>query len=245
VGKNGEVVGQEISVKNAFYDVEKNGEAKAKQNNAEIYALMGNIMSAADSAALNALLDVAYSEPVDMKSIAKNEPAASERYVFSDESGKLVPFVVGKDTLYTMAAVNTNDPVKKAVNTKKEQITKETILKPNQIYIVYFDTDKSNLKADAMPELEKVYDFLKKNPSFGVSISGHTDNVGTKERNQLISENRAKEVAKYMVTKGISGARTLSKGYGQMDPLNNNATEDEKKKNRRVEITLVELKKAN
>jgi outer membrane protein OmpA-like peptidoglycan-associated protein len=245
VGKNGEVVGQEISVKNAFYDVEKQGEAKAKQNNAEIYALMGNIMSASDSAALNALLDVAYSEPVDMKSIAANEPSAGERYMFSDESGKLVPFVVGKDTLYTMAAVNTNDPVKKAATTKKEQITKETVLKPNQIYIVYFDTDKSNLKADAMPELEKVYDFLKKNPSFGVSISGHTDNVGTQERNQLISENRAKEVAKYMVTKGISGARTLSKGYGQMDPLNNNTTEEEKKKNRRVEITLVELKKAN
>lgn len=245
VGKNGEVVGQEISVKNAFYDVEKEGDAKTKQNNAEIYALMGNIMSVADSAALNALLDVAYSDPVDMKAIAMNEPSAGERYMFSDDSGKLVPFVVGKDTLYTMAAVNTNDPVKKAVNAKKEHITKQTVLKPNQIYIVYFDTDKTNLKSDAMPELEKVYDFLKKNPSFGVSISGHTDNVGTKERNQLISENRAKEVAKYMVAKGISGGRTLSKGYGQMDPLNNNESEEDKKKNRRVEITLVELKKAN
>jgi outer membrane protein OmpA-like peptidoglycan-associated protein len=245
VGKDGKVVGQEISVKNAFYDVEKEGDNKVKQNNAEVFALMGNIMSAADSAALSALLDVAYSDPVDMKAIAKNEPAADERFMYADASGKLQPFVIGSDTLYTMAAVNTKDATKKPANTRKEQITKETVLKPNQIYIVYFDTDKTNLKADAVPELEKVFDFLKKNPSFGVTIAGHTDNVGTKERNQLISENRAKEVVKYMVTKGITNGRTLAKGYGQMDPLNNNETEEDRKKNRRVELTLVELKRAN
>jgi outer membrane protein OmpA-like peptidoglycan-associated protein len=244
VTKDGKVVGQEISVKNAFYDVEKEGDAKAKQNNSEVFALMGNIMSAADSAALSALLDVAYSDRVDMNNVAKNETPAGDRFMYTDASGKLQPFVVGTDTLYTMAAVNTNE-IKKTPAQNKVQITKETVIKPNQIYIVYFDTDKANLKAEATPELEKVYEFLKKNPTYGIKIAGHTDNVGTKERNQQISETRAKEVVKYMIAKGISANRTLAKGYGQMDPLNNNETEEDKKKNRRVEITLVELQKAD
>jgi outer membrane protein OmpA-like peptidoglycan-associated protein len=56
------------------------------------------------------------------------------------------------------------------------------VLKLNQIYIVYFDTDKSNLKSDAIPELDKVHDFLKKNPNYGIKIAGYTDSDGTKDR---------------------------------------------------------------
>jgi outer membrane protein OmpA-like peptidoglycan-associated protein len=245
VTKDGKVVGQEISVKNAFYDVEKDAEpGTVKSNNSDIFALMGNIMSASDSAALKALLEVAYSDPVDVSTIAKNEVAVGNTYMYADASGKLQPLVVGSDTLYTMAALNTAD-LYKTNNKPKETITKETVIKPNQIYIVYFDTDKTNLKADATPELEKVYDFLKRNPKFGVKISGYTDSDGTKERNQVISDNRAKEVAKYLANKGIIMERTLARGYGSADPLNGNANDQEKKLNRRVEIMLVELRKVN
>jgi outer membrane protein OmpA-like peptidoglycan-associated protein len=52
-------------------------------------------------------------------------------------------------------------------------------------------------------------------------------------------------VAAYLVNKGITNTRTLARGYGQNDPLNANATEEEKRLNRRVEITLVELRAAN
>jgi outer membrane protein OmpA-like peptidoglycan-associated protein len=165
--------------------------------------------------------------------------------MYADASGKLHPFVVGKDTLYTMAAVNTTAKTAATAAVKKETITKETVLKLNQIYIVYFDTDKSNLKSDAIPELDKVHDFLKKNPSYGIKIAGYTDSDGTRDRNQVISDSRAKAVAAYLVNKGITNTRTLARGYGQSDPLNGNATEEEKRLNRRVEITLVELRAAN
>lgn len=242
VTKDGKIVGQEISVKNVFTDIEKDND-KAKQNNAEIFSLMGNILSAEDSAALKSLLAVAYNDPVDVSKLASNEPAIGDSYIYADASGKLKPFVVGSDTLYTVSALNTATISTKTA--QKEQITRQTVLKPNQIYIVYFDTDKANLKADAIPELDKVYDFLKRNPAYGIKIAGHTDSDGTKDRNQLISESRAGEVAKYLANKGIASERTLARGYGQMDPLNNNASEEEKKQNRRVEVTLVELRKAN
>ncbi len=208
--------------------------------------MMGKILSSADSSALGALLESVYADPVDVSKMTKNEAAIESKFLYADASGKLQPFVVGKDTLYTMAAVNTYTPGKNGGSAaKKETITKETVLKLNQIYIVYFDTDKSILKSDAMPELDKVYDFLKKNPNYGIKIAGYTDSDGTKERNQVISDSRAKAVAGYLVNKGVSSTRTLARGYGQNDPLNGNTTEEEKRKNRRVEITLVELRQAN
>ncbi len=239
ITKDGKVVGQGISVKNAFHDVEKENGAKA--NNSDVYAMMGKILSSSDSAALGALLESVYAEPVDVSKMTKNEAATESKFLYADASGKLQPFVVGKDTLYTMAAVNTANPGAKSANStvKKETITKETVLKLNQVYIVYFDTDKSDLKSDAIPELDKVTEFLKKNPTYGIKIAGYTDSDGTKERNQVISDSRAKAVAGYLGNKGIAGNRTVARGYGQADPLNGNTTEEEKRKNRRVEITLV------
>jgi outer membrane protein OmpA-like peptidoglycan-associated protein len=246
ITKDGKIVGQGIEVKNAFHDVEKEGNAKA--NNAETYALMGKVLSTTDSDALNALLESVYSDPAtDVASATSGQQSSGGNFLYADASGKLVPFVVGSDTLYTMAAVNTAQKTNTTAATaaaKKETITKSTVLKLNQIYIVYFDTDQATLKADAVPELDKVYDFLKKNPSYGIKIAGYTDSDGTKERNQVISDNRAKEVVKYLAAKGITSNRTLAKGYGQSDPLNSNSTEEEKKLNRRVEVTLVELKRA-
>ncbi len=234
--KDGKVVGQGIAVKNAFEDVDK---GQNKSNNENVYALMGKILTAEDSLALGALLESVYSDPVDVGSVTKNEKAAEAKYMYNDASGKMQATKVGNETVYTMAALDTKAIAE--ANAKKEVITQSTVLKPNQVYIVYFDTDKADLKADAKPELDKVYEFLKKNPTYGVKIAGHTDNSGTPDRNLVISESRAKAVVGYLSAKGIVAKRAFAKGYGQAEPLNNNTNEDEKKKNRRVEITLVEM----
>ncbi|MDJ1506601.1 OmpA family protein [Xanthocytophaga agilis] len=241
VMKDGKVVGQGIAVKNAFEDVDK---GKAKSNNDNVYALMGKILTAEDSLALGALLESVYSDPTDVSSVTKNETAAEAKYMYNDASGKMQATKVGNETVYTMAALDTK-AAQAAANAKKEVITQSTVLKPNQVYIVYFDTDKADLKADAKPELDKVYEFLKKNPTYGVKIAGHTDNSGTPDRNLAISDSRAKAVVGYLVGKGIVAKRANAKGYGQTEPLNDNANEEEKKKNRRVEITFVEMTQGN
>ncbi|MCU0353962.1 MAG: OmpA family protein [Cytophagales bacterium] len=233
VMKDGKVVGQGIAVKNAFEDTDKD---KSSSNNDNVYALMGKILTAEDSLALGALLESVYSDPgTDIAAATKDQKATEAKYIYSES--KMQATKVGNETVYTLAAVDT----KAAANAKKEVITQATVLKPNQVYIVYFDTDKADLKADAKPELDKVFEFLKKNPSYGVRIAGHTDNSGTPERNLTISENRAKAVVGYLAAKGIAAKRTSAKGYGQTEPLNANSNEEEKKKNRRVEITLGEM----
>ncbi len=242
VTKDGKMVGQSVAVKNVFEDVEKNNK-DAKKDNAEVFGLMNGILSAEDSAALKDLLNVAYTDQMSVEKATAKEKAVKAEYFFSDPSGKLVPFVVGSDTLYTLAGLNTKEQTQKSAASKKQVLTKETVIKPNQIYIVYFDTDKTTLKTEAMPELSKVFDYLKSNQTFGVKIAGYTDADGTIERNQVLSDARAKAVSKYLVDKGIPKERMIAKGYGSMDLLNDNTNEDEKKLNRRVEVTMLELKK--
>ena len=236
VMKDGKVVGQGIAVKNAFEDADK---GKTDSNNGEVYAMMGKILSADDSSALGALLESVYSDPTDIAKMTSDEKATEAKYIYNDASGKMQATKVGKETIYTMSALDT-----KAANAKKEVITQTTVLKAGKVYIVYFDTDKVDLKADAKPELDKIHDFLKKNPTYSVKIAGHTDNTGTPERNLGISENRAKAVVGYLAAKGITTKRSFAKGYGQAEPLNGNASEEEKKKNRRVEISFVDMNQA-
>jgi outer membrane protein OmpA-like peptidoglycan-associated protein len=242
VTKDGKVVGQSIAVKNTFEDVEKTNPNVTK-NNAEAYALMNGLLSSSDSIALKNLLEEAYNEEKTVEKATANQKAVKADFLYSDASGKLKPIVVGGDTLYTLSAVDTKAETQRSVAASKQVLTKETVIKPNQVYIVYFDTDKIELKTDAMPDLMKVYDYMRSNPSYGIRISGYTDSDGTIERNQVLSDARAKTVAKYLIDKGIAKERMLARGYGSADPFNANNTEEEKKLNRRVEVTLLEIRK--
>ena len=92
-----------------------------------------------------------------------------------------------------------------------------------------------------MPELEKVYSFLKNNPTFGIQISGFADADGTEERNRLISESRSKAVASYLTGKGIITKRVTARGYGQAPEARKDQSELDKKSYRKAEIVMVEL----
>lgn len=101
---------------------------------------------------------------------------------------------------------------------------------------VNFETGKSEIKAESQPIINQLVEMLKQNPGLQVSIEGHTDNVGTAKLNQTLSETRAKSVMSALVSNGIDAARLKYKGWGQTKPVADNATEEGKAKNRRVEV---------
>lgn len=103
---------------------------------------------------------------------------------------------------------------------------------------VNFESGKADLLADAMPELDGLLDFLKNNPEVKVEIGGHTDNLGDDAANQILSENRAKAVAKYLIFKGLDEKRIAAKGFGEAKPITSNASENGRLKNRRVECKI-------
>jgi outer membrane protein OmpA-like peptidoglycan-associated protein len=101
---------------------------------------------------------------------------------------------------------------------------------------INFDTDKATLRPDAQPTIEEINKLLSADPALKLSIEGHTDNTGAPAHNQQLSTARARSVLGALVGLGVDPARLQSKGFGQDKPLADNATEDGRAKNRRVEL---------
>ena len=104
---------------------------------------------------------------------------------------------------------------------------------------INFETGKSAIKPESQSTIDQIAEMLKNNPNLKISIEGHTDNVGTPTSNQPLSDNRAKTVMNALIAKGIEKIRLSAKGWGQTKPIIDNSTEDNKSKNRRVEIVKV------
>ncbi|MGH8075667.1 MAG: OmpA family protein [Lysobacter sp.] len=101
---------------------------------------------------------------------------------------------------------------------------------------VNFATDKAEILPDSRPQIEQVATLLKDNPALKLSVNGHTDNTGDAAHNQQLSEARAAAVVAALTASGIEGSRLQAKGFGQAEPVADNATEDGKARNRRVEL---------
>ncbi len=105
------------------------------------------------------------------------------------------------------------------------------------IYGIYFDTGKSKVKPEGYPVIDQIATYLKENPKTRLVVEGHTDNTGNAEKNQILSENRAKSIKAELVKRGVDETRLETKGYGASKPIGDNKTKEGKTQNRRVTIT--------
>jgi OOP family OmpA-OmpF porin len=103
---------------------------------------------------------------------------------------------------------------------------------------ILFVTGSAQLQSKSFKGLNDVVQIMKDNPAMSLSIDGHTDNVGADDRNQVLSENRANAVKKYIVSKGIDESRITATGYGESKPIADNNTAAGRQQNRRSELTL-------
>ncbi|HXG51129.1 MAG TPA: OmpA family protein [candidate division Zixibacteria bacterium] len=103
---------------------------------------------------------------------------------------------------------------------------------------VLFDFDKSNIKPEAAKILDRLVAFMKENKDKRVSLSGHTDSIGTEAYNQKLSERRVNSVRDYLVKHGIERDRITGQGFGESKPIADNRTKEGRAKNRRVEIKV-------
>ncbi len=110
-----------------------------------------------------------------------------------------------------------------------------------EINNLFFETAKFDLEKESFVELDRVVAILKRSKleGFKIEISGHTDNVGTEEYNLKLSENRAKSVANYLISKGIDKSTLVVNGYGFSKPKTDNNSEENRALNRRVELKFI------
>lgn len=104
---------------------------------------------------------------------------------------------------------------------------------------VKFDFDKAQVKPESMGDIQSLADFMKQYPQTTTVVEGHTDSVGTDAYNQKLSERRATAVRDVLVNQyGVGGTRVNAVGYGESRPVADNATEEGRAINRRVEAEV-------
>ena len=106
---------------------------------------------------------------------------------------------------------------------------------------VYFDSDKSNVRTQYKTKLETFATKVKMNANTLILILGHTDSDGTLDYNMKLSNKRSEQTRKYLISKGIDANRIVIKNYGEEKPAESNDNEEDKSKNRRVEVRMMKL----
>jgi OmpA-OmpF porin, OOP family len=148
-------------------------------------------------------------------------------------------------------AISENLNLDSLVKAGYKEIHKDLYLAPIEIgqvfrlNNVFFDFDKYSLRPESFIELDRVVNFLNEYPNIEIEMSAHTDSKGADEYNMALSDNRAKSVKEYILSKGIAATRIISKGYGEIKPVAANTNTDGtdnpegRQLNRRVEFTIL------
>jgi outer membrane protein OmpA-like peptidoglycan-associated protein len=117
------------------------------------------------------------------------------------------------------------------------------VLLPSNIVIsdkVQFQVNSADLLEVSFPLLDEVVKVMQDNPQIElVRVEGHTDSTGKPDYNKTLSQQRAESVMKYLIAKGVPGARLTAEGFGQERPIADNSDPAGQEMNRRVEFVIV------
>ena len=160
-------------------------------------------------------------------------PAGKEYRISAEQKGYIF-----KSELFEVPELTTYRSLTK--NIALDPIPPVISVPPKTNLTVLFDFDKSDLRPESKPELDRAMRFILQNPGRRFEISAHTDNLGTEEYNLDLSERRASSVRKYLVDHGVPGDIIIAKGYGESQPIDDNGTPQGRQRNRRVELTVIE-----
>lgn len=148
-------------------------------------------------------------------------------------------------------AISENLNLDSLVKAGYKEIHKDLYLAPIEIgqvfrlNNVFFDFDKYTLRPESFVELDRVVGFLNEYPNIEIEMSAHTDSKGSDEYNMVLSDNRARSVREYILSKGIAATRIISQGYGETKPVADNNHDDGtdnpegRQLNRRVEFKIL------
>jgi outer membrane protein OmpA-like peptidoglycan-associated protein/mRNA-degrading endonuclease HigB of HigAB toxin-antitoxin module len=138
-----------------------------------------------------------------------------------------------------------NENIDISLDIRYQEIKRDLFLVPIEVgesirlNNIFFEYNDYKLKEESFPELNRIAKLLKERQEIVVEISGHTDNIGSPAYNNNLSLQRAKTVAEYLISQGISPERIRVKGYGEKYPVESNDTEEGRQKNRRVEFKIL------
>lgn len=197
--------------------------------------IAGNVYNKKTNELISAKLDVSMKGDRNTK-FSINSPGSYEKEIsklgWYMIAASAEGFINGVDSVY-------------ADSEELTPFTKDLYLDPIEIGVtvrlknIYFDFDKTTLKRESFVELNKVVEFLKQNSTVEIEIAGHTDDKGSDEYNENLSQGRSQSVVDYLISQGIASYRLSAHGYGESKPIDTNQTEQGRANNRRVEFTVL------
>jgi len=125
----------------------------------------------------------------------------------------------------------------------RRDIPLERIIEGSSVVLknIFFDVDSHALRSSSVAELNKVASYLLAHPELEVEIGGHTDNTGSTTYNQELSQKRARAVVEYLTGHGVDPRNLKARGYGDTQPVGDNATEEGRARNRRTELKILKI----
>ena len=245
------IVGQEVEVKNAFFDVHGKqeqeqrmaNEAQLVQNDSlDLYDMMESIIATTDTSAFDYLLDLMYEtnpiEEVDFENISEEKLESADLAYYYDETGAddLVAKKVGDEIVYSLPTFYVTEEAIKQKNNKKRTNPGYNKSLLDDMSKIYFEAGESDLAATDTEQLAGILDNLKKYAELGIEISGYASPEGDEETNRRLSNERAIAVLNYFNQRGIVRRRIVARGYGATAHEAFNPEES-----RRVEVKIIDI----
>jgi len=224
-----------------FGEFERNIELELKEPDKNLTTLKGYILDANSNKPIDATFEIIDNEKNEIVATFQNDPNTGE-YIIALPAGKNYGILVKSDK-YLFHSENLNidytagteqQTMQLNIPMKKAEIGAKIILNN-----IFFDFGKTTLRSESIAELNNIIKQLNDMPNLFVEISGHTDNIGSRETNLKISNERAKNVVDYLLSNGIAKNRLTYKGYGFDQPTASNDTDEGRQKNRRTEFKII------
>jgi OOP family OmpA-OmpF porin len=157
--------------------------------------------------------------------------------------GNAVELLAQKPGYYSLANTLPLDITSKTTTAIRLDVWLEKIEAGKTIELnrIFFKQSEATLLPSSEAEINRLYDFLLQTPSAKIELSGHTDRMGSEKKNIELSWQRAHTVRALLLRKGIAPKRIKVKGYGSARPIAPNDNEENRSKNRRVEMTILQL----
>lgn len=153
-------------------------------------------------------------------------------------SGKISVKIIDQNNCLQTKDIVIEQP-KVIVDLDRKKIIVGQTLQINQLF---FTADSTMINSESFSVLDEIYTFLINNKDVVVEIGGHTNNIPPHEYCDRLSAARAKNVATYLIDKGIASNQVQFKGYGKRIPIASNETASGRQKNQRVELKIISMK---
>lgn len=196
--------------------------------------------------------DAYTNEPINATVILENTESNKPFKTTSDElTGNFLFYVPKKDryemTVKAPGYITFFESISMKPFETEDKIYRNIYLTPIenlQVFILnnlLFERSKPNLLEDSYPALEKLVGVLTENPGMRIELAGHTDALGSQRAKQQLSFKRVERIKEYLVEFGIDRERIVTVGYGGTKPIAPNDNEENRAKNRRVEIKVLDI----